>query len=248
MYEAYTNEEIVFKLPIEASSITCYASKEKLFIGSRQGHLITCNQAVEGTSKHHYEYQVCRTFERRPIVELQVVESHDLILCLTDSHLTLYLSTKYKTISAFSYFLVEDKILVAISVRKRLYIFKWVAIKGGCQFWNIELLHKNEFIDEKDFEPAKRPRLLEFVRTGSSESTPLVVFLLKKTIVGICREGSVVDFYEPKSGKITNDFSSCKFSDQVLSLAYHHPYLVGILPKNLLEVSILCLGSSLCRQ
>uniref|UniRef100_A0A914GUY8 Protein farnesyltransferase n=1 Tax=Globodera rostochiensis TaxID=31243 RepID=A0A914GUY8_GLORO len=247
MYEAYTNEEIVFKLPIEASSITCYASKEKLFIGSRQGHLITCNQAVEvqGTSKHHYEYQVCRTFERRPIVELQVFT---MPLNLT----RLYTSSQ--NIRRFRHFLTfwsrtkfcelcEVDTFVPINLQENAQVIVWcepniliLAVKGACQFWNIELLHKNEFIDEKDFEPAKRPRLLELIRTGSSESAPLVVFLLKKTIVGICREGSVVDFYEPKTGKITNDFSSCKFSDQVLSLVYHHPYLVGILPKNLLEV------------
>ncbi|KAL3103226.1 hypothetical protein niasHS_002412 [Heterodera schachtii] len=280
MYEAYTNEEIVSKLPIEASSIGSYVSKGKLFIGSRQGHLITCNQNSADTSKLHYEYQVCRTFERRPIIGLQVVESHDLIICLTDVHLSIHdavepfklldVCSKYKSISAFSHFVTESQTIhIAISARKHLHIFKYLlgelceinecapitlpenaqavvwcgvnnlilAFKCEFQFWDMDhFLHRDDLIDEKSMSLAKSPTKVETIRTESNEIAPLIVAMSGLQIVAIRREISTVEFFEPNSGKMITHFNNCKFSDQILSLTYHHPYLIGILPKNLLEI------------
>ncbi|KAI1712228.1 vacuolar sorting protein 39 domain 1 domain-containing protein [Ditylenchus destructor] len=138
MYDAYAAEEVVSKLPFDATSIASFDKKDKLLIGSRQGHLLTCHRSAEGKKLGGFEYQVCRTFEKRAISELKVVESLDIILCLTDGQLTAHEAnepfklldtiSKYRPITSFAFHVNQETNLlqVAISSKRRLYLFKWL--------------------------------------------------------------------------------------------------------------------------
>lgn len=62
MYSAYEYEEVVSKLPFDATSmasygktyfllyisIICLVKKDKLLIGSKQGHLLSCDHCQNG--------------------------------------------------------------------------------------------------------------------------------------------------------------------------------------------------------
>lgn len=59
MYSAYEYEEVVSKLPFEATSMASYSifflfyyiilvNKDKLLIGSKQGHLLICDHCKDG--------------------------------------------------------------------------------------------------------------------------------------------------------------------------------------------------------
>lgn len=64
--------------------------------------------------KRGFDYQACKTFERRAIAELKVVEEEDLIMCLTDSQVnvhsvdesftTVHSLNRYKPVTAFAFY------------------------------------------------------------------------------------------------------------------------------------------------
>jgi hypothetical protein len=143
MYQAYTFEDVVTRLP--SLDPTCFSSsgnfltfdsfktalvgKSKLFIGTKQGHLLAIDQTSNGTfligeilvifclEKRTFSSVVHRSFEKKAITDLQVVEKHNLILCLTDGQLNVheynegfnYVATfnKYKPVVSFASFVQE---------------------------------------------------------------------------------------------------------------------------------------------
>uniref|UniRef100_A0A915NP54 CNH domain-containing protein n=1 Tax=Meloidogyne floridensis TaxID=298350 RepID=A0A915NP54_9BILA len=132
MFNAYSIEEVVSKLPLEANSISNYG--DTLLIGSKQGHLICCSQTFSsGHNIPSYDYQVCRSFERRQIINLSVIESLDKIICLTDTHLSIHEAfapyrlissiTKYK-ILCFAHLIQQNILYILISIKNRLIIFQ----------------------------------------------------------------------------------------------------------------------------
>uniref|UniRef100_A0A1I8B625 CNH domain-containing protein n=1 Tax=Meloidogyne hapla TaxID=6305 RepID=A0A1I8B625_MELHA len=133
MFNAYSIEEVVSKLPLEANSISNHG--DTLLIGSKQGHLICCSQTFSsGHNIPSYDYQVCRSFEKRPIINLSVIESLDRIICLTDTHLSIHEAyapyrlinsiTKYKQILCFAHLIQQNILYILISIKNRLIIFQ----------------------------------------------------------------------------------------------------------------------------
>uniref|UniRef100_A0A915EMR3 CNH domain-containing protein n=1 Tax=Ditylenchus dipsaci TaxID=166011 RepID=A0A915EMR3_9BILA len=285
MYDAYVSEEVVSKLPFDVTSIVSHDKKDKLLIGSKQGHLLSCDHAGKRSG---FEYQVCRTFEKRLINELKVVESHDLILCLSDSQLSVHdanepykvLDTlaKYRPTTCFSFHVREEQNLlqVVISSRKRIHYFKWLvdkleeeqlALNPPCLLdsaqrlsfcgWNSLVLavrneyffvqlfkdiatnDKNGTLDNQTEEEESIGKLKSLNTTGNRPTdSPTIVELTvsadstnksKKHLVGIGKDNMLI--FVNQLGKPAKEYSSCRFSDSPLAVAFDSPYIVAVLPK-----------------
>uniref|UniRef100_A0A914DKF3 CNH domain-containing protein n=2 Tax=Acrobeloides nanus TaxID=290746 RepID=A0A914DKF3_9BILA len=136
MYDAYAQNDVASKLPLEVSALASSNNKNILYVGSKAGHLLTCFPQTEG--KRGFEFQICKSFEKKAITDLQVIESQELILCLTDSQLNvhsiddqfslIYSLNKYKPISTFASHVQQENnlLLVTIACKRRLYVFKWL--------------------------------------------------------------------------------------------------------------------------
>ncbi|KAH7730594.1 Protein VPS-39 c [Aphelenchoides avenae] len=148
MYDAYVAEEVAKKLPFDATCIASHSKSEKLLVGSKSGALVFCQPNKE---KRGFDYQACKTFERRAIAELKVVEEEDLIMCLTDSQVnvhsvdesftTVHSLNRYKPVTAFAFYYDKReaakptllpnqgsennaRLLVILCARKRFYLFE----------------------------------------------------------------------------------------------------------------------------
>lgn len=269
MYEAYVTEEVVSKLPFDATCIEAYNKKNKLLIGSKQGHLLCCVRSTN--NKSGFEFQVSRTFEKRSIFELKVVESHNLILCLTaDSQVTVHLAAepfslisainKYRSITSFGHFVHknENKLIIAIVSKKRVYIFKWfinnfeeqntsmpLYIPDNAQrieWCNSEALIlaiRNEYfyfkvfsdqiyLDSQNEDDIGKPRSLF---TAGSVEMSIIISIPEKGLFGLCRESLLVCI--TSKGKYACE---CRFSHSPIAIAYDSPYFIAVLPKGLIEI------------
>uniref|UniRef100_A0A914N646 CNH domain-containing protein n=1 Tax=Meloidogyne incognita TaxID=6306 RepID=A0A914N646_MELIC len=225
MFNVYSIEEVVSKLPLEANSISNYG--DTLLIGSKQGHLICCSQTFSsGHNIPSYDYQVCRSFERRQIINLSVIESLDKIICLTDTHLSIHEAfapyrlissiTKYKQILCFAHLIQQNILYILISIKNRLIIFQ-------------HLEEKLEEIGSINFDDSAL-RILWCQSNSLFISTKLEHYFAKLTIIQTngkesFNQISISEFprlllsIPPRSSDLSLPISACLLSDkQIVAL------------------------------
>ncbi|KAI6194837.1 Vam6/Vps39-like protein [Aphelenchoides besseyi] len=137
MYAAYAQEEVISRLQLAGP--TCFASSsntQKLYVGTKQGHLLCVNHIP--TDKRGFTSLLHRSFEKKAITDLQMIETHGLLLCLTDQILNVHETNEtFKLISTFNKFRPihsfvtyvqqpDNRLFVLLSVKRRLYLLKWL--------------------------------------------------------------------------------------------------------------------------
>ncbi|KAI6223780.1 hypothetical protein M3Y99_01431600 [Aphelenchoides fujianensis] len=137
MYAAYANEEVISRL--QKLDPTCFSSSsrnQKLYVGTKQGHLLGIDYVP--TDKRGFTWSLKRGFLSKSITDLQVVETHDLLLCLSAYGLHVHelnetfkqvsTFTKYASIQSFASFVQQpdNRLFVLLSAKRRLYLLKWL--------------------------------------------------------------------------------------------------------------------------
>ncbi|KAI6190465.1 hypothetical protein M3Y97_00120900 [Aphelenchoides bicaudatus] len=226
MYQAYTSEDVITRLP--SLDPTCFASsvaKSKLFIGTKQGHLLGIDQ--KSNDKRTFASVVHRSFEKKAITDLQP----------------------------------DNRLFVLICVRKRLYLLKWLvnefdevrleftpayladncSLLTWCGFHSVYFAVKNEYYYVRIFEEQLSSSSsgnvddLGAIRSiTSTTDSPSIVELNEMNLVGVSK-GNQIEFYNEHGNRVPH-LSNYRFSDTPIALAYDAPYLIGILPKGLVEV------------
>ncbi|KAI6172575.1 Vam6/Vps39-like protein [Aphelenchoides besseyi] len=137
MYAAYAQEEVISRLQLAGP--TCFASSsntQKLYVGTKQGHLLCVNHIP--TDKRGFTSLLHRSFEKKAITDLQMIETHGLLLCLTDQILNVHETNetfkliltfnKFRPIHSFVTYVQQpdNRLFVLLSVKRRLYLLKWL--------------------------------------------------------------------------------------------------------------------------
>ncbi|KAF7634643.1 CNH domain-containing protein [Meloidogyne graminicola] len=204
MFNAYTLEEVVSKLPLEANSISNYT----------------------GHNNSSYDYQVCRSFEKRPIINLSVIESLDRIICLTDTHLSIH--------EAYTPYRCQSNSLF-ISTKSEHFFAKLL----------INQLNSKESINRISI--IEVPRLISSISSHSSHfesSYPIAPCLLPdKNLVALNKNDKTLQYVDMDNGrqiKLSDDGESyCQFSDSIIDFVYDSPYILAILSSNCIEIRLL---------
>ncbi|CAD5226187.1 unnamed protein product [Bursaphelenchus okinawaensis] len=262
MYEAYAAEEVATKLPLDATSLVSCDKHDKLFVGSKQGHLLSINQS--SNDKRNYEYQLTRGFEKKVVQELHVVNSLDLVIALTDGYLSVHELTepyktvavfnKYKPISSFGCYLEKEnnRLFVLICAKKRLYLLKWLLD----EFDEVQLTFIPQYLPDIAtkitwigghsalFGCKNEYQICRIMETDSDATDIGVVkslvlapdnpfiVVLDNTTVGLLNDNMVTFVDEKGNIKMEN----CRFSESLVAAAYDAPYLVGLSAKGIVEI------------
>ncbi|CAD5231120.1 unnamed protein product [Bursaphelenchus xylophilus] len=262
MYEAYAAEEVVTKLPLDATSLVSCDKHDKLFVGSKQGHLLSINQS--SNDKRNYEYQLTRGFEKKAIQELAVVQQLDLVISLTDGSLSVHelvepfknivVFNKYKPISSFGCYLEQEnnRLFILICAKKRLYLFKWlldefdeVLLTFNPQYlpdivtkitWigghSALFACKNEYQICRIMETDSETNDVGVVRSLSLAPESPFIVRLNEKTAGLLNDNLVTFVDENGNPSLDN----CRFSESLVALAYDAPYLVGLSAKGIVEI------------
>ncbi|KRX59870.1 Vam6/Vps39-like protein [Trichinella sp. T9] len=90
MFEAYSVIPVAQKLPLTVDSLTSH--KHCVLAGTKSGFLLRYSARKSLTTSHHdsanlaeYDFQVCKTFSKKPVVQLKSLPMKNLLLSLTDN-------------------------------------------------------------------------------------------------------------------------------------------------------------------
>ncbi|KAG0702685.1 Vam6/Vps39-like protein [Chionoecetes opilio] len=263
MHDAYEAIPILEKLPLQIESITAY--DENLVVGTKQGHLLMYS-VTPGTLRRWDVALLCsnKNFSRKPIVQVAVVPEHQIIVSLSDNVISVHdltvfnlplLSTVTQTKGATAFDLdlkhhvtltgdavVTVRLVVAVKRKLQLYYWKsrqfhplrddlalpdvpralsWcleaIAVAFKHDYWLVPLTGEQK----------------ELFATGRSQE-PLITQLEGGEQLALAHDKETI-FVDAKGNATCSN--SLKWEEQPLALAYHKPYLVAILPKNI-EIKI----------
>lgn len=263
MHDAYEAIPILEKLPLQIESITAY--DENLVVGTRQGHLLMYS-VTPGTTRRWDVALLCsnKNFSRKPIIQVAVVPEHQIIVSLSDNVISVHdltvfnlpllcTVTQTKGATAFDLDLKHHVTLtgdavvmvrLVVAVKRKLQLYYWksrkfhqlrddlslpdvpraltwcqeaIAVAFKHDYWLVMLTGEQK----------------ELFATGRSQE-PLITQMEGGEQLALAHDKETI-FVDAK-GNATCSYT-LKWEEQPLALAYHKPYLVAILPKNI-EIKI----------
>lgn len=259
MHDAYEVIPILEKLPLQIESITAY--DENLVVGTRQGHLLMYSVT------QHWNVSILRSnknFSRKPIVQVAVVPEHQIIVSLSDNVISVHDLTVYnlpllctvtqtKGATAFDLDLKRHVTLtgdavvmirLVVAVKRKLQLYYWksrkfhtlredlalpdvpraltwcmeaIAVAFKHDYWLVTLTGEQK----------------ELFATGRSQE-PLITQMEGGEQLALAHDKETI--FVDAEGNATCSYT-IKWEEQPLALAYHKPFLVAILPKNI-EIKI----------
>ncbi|CAI5451581.1 unnamed protein product [Caenorhabditis angaria] len=136
MYEAYTPSEVALRLPVEISCLAFQRSSQSVLAGGKTGHLYVYSLLA---NRRGFELtNICKSFHRKAVLELNVCEREDLLLCISDGQLVAHrlddphykcetLLHKVKNVQTFAKFSPKGSpiLYLIVAAKKKLHLFKW---------------------------------------------------------------------------------------------------------------------------
>ncbi|CAJ0951539.1 unnamed protein product, partial [Mesorhabditis belari] len=144
MFEAYSAGEVGFKLPVELCSIRCQKSTQNVLAGCKEGHLLVYSRT--DTRRKFDLKTLCKNFERKPVTEMAIVDSMQLLFCVSDQQLSVHelshhsaeasarqvlypllAQLKLKPVHTFAVHenTEEANVLVAISLKRKIVLLRF---------------------------------------------------------------------------------------------------------------------------
>ncbi|KAK6754836.1 hypothetical protein RB195_013678 [Necator americanus] len=266
MYEAYSPNEVAMKLPLEVTSLTCQGSTGNVFAGSKVGQLFV--YSPRRANRRGFDLDnLCKQFERKAVLDLTVCEEQDVLFCVSDGQMAAHslkdrhypvisILHKIKPVHCFTVWYRKDRDMVHIfiSMKKRLYLFKWydndfheirfdynqsftdkpntlrvvndtLLMSCGREYLLVNL--KDNSNNDEEYWVAECRRLFDF------NDNPLIVEMRDRELVGFVRSDTLV-LTDVEGHKTT--LPDVRFSDVLSDIVYDSPYVVALLPKGRVEV------------
>uniref|UniRef100_A0A0N5AM33 CNH domain-containing protein n=1 Tax=Syphacia muris TaxID=451379 RepID=A0A0N5AM33_9BILA len=262
MFEAYIATEVASRLEksVEVVSLAADVHAKNVYLGSKAGHLVSLTSVREG--KRGYDLITSRSFEKKSVTNLQIVSDFGIILCLSDGQLSVHeilepfnlkaTISDIKPITSFSSHISQDDsfFYVAVSARKKIYFYKWMANdfinirleispayltdNAQCVLWcdNIIALAVNNVYHYFTISN-EETKIETLFNVGTKVREPLIVDFKEERMIGYRRDDYLI--FQDYSGE-PKPLLKVKFSECPLEIVYDAPYAVALLPKGKVEV------------
>ncbi|XP_003741565.1 vam6/Vps39-like protein [Galendromus occidentalis] len=152
MYKAYSLEPVLQNLPATFSVVCAATYKDSILLGTKQGQLVTFTVTDTPSAETSFDVRLRKTnktFSRKPVNQMAVIEAHDILISLSDGLVSVHaLSdqlpllqqlTDHRGASVFActtetvevqneddsekkYFVM---VKMCIAVKRRLHLFYW---------------------------------------------------------------------------------------------------------------------------
>ncbi|CAJ0565868.1 unnamed protein product, partial [Mesorhabditis spiculigera] len=212
MFDAYSIGEVGRSLKVELCSIRSQKTSQDVLASCKEGHLLIFGRTA---SRFRFDFKhMRRNFERKPVVEMAIVETMQLLFCMSDQQLSVHqfdtdtmypliAQLKLKPIHTFAVHQNTDdaSVKVAVAVKRRIHVFK------DCKCTTRAVM---SFLD-----------------------TPIITYLEDRAMIGFAAGKNFVTVPVDAEAKTRKDV---RFSEALLNLVWDPPFVVGLLPKGLVEI------------